>query len=118
MGLRAYVIKKYDVQYGERSGFNYGADFLSHLIGEYCKCACLGGDYHDYDAIWEVDKEEFANMVAELEKLTDEEFKAKAEKEWWADGDDDYTKSYVIELFKDWLAETPENETWVRFGWL
>lgn len=118
MGLRAYVIKKYDVQYGERSGFNYGADFLSRLIGEYCEGAGLGGDYNDYDAIWEVDKEEFANMVAELEKLTDEEFKAKAENEWGADEDDNYTKSYVIELFKDWLAETPENETWVRFAWL
>ena len=117
MGLRAYVIKKYDVQYGEMSGFNYGADFLGRLIGEYCECAYLGGDYNDYDAIWEVDKGEFANMVAELEKLTDEEFNEKAEK-WGADGDDDYTKSYVIELFKDWLAETPENETWVRFGWL
>ena len=118
MGLRATVIKKYDVQYGDRGGFNYGAAFLSSLIGEYCPCAYLGGDYNDYDAIWSVDKEEFAAMVAELEKLTDDEFKDKAENDWGVDGDDDYSKSYVLEMFKDWLAETPEGESWVRFGWL
>ena len=118
MGLRATIIKTYNVEYGEAQGFNYGSEFLSNLISNYCDCCNLGGEFNDMDSFWSVDKGEFANMVAELEKLTDEEFNEKAENEWGADGDDDYTKSHVVELFKDWLAETPENETWVRFGWL
>lgn len=117
MGLYATVIKKYDVEYGDCQGFNYGAEFLGNLIREYCMCTSLGGDYNSTDCFWEVDRGEFAAMVAELEKLTDEEFKEKAEK-WGADWEDGYTKSYVLKVFKGWLAETPEDSGWVRFGWL
>lgn len=37
MGLRATVIKKYEIEYGDTQGFNYGASELADLIYEFCE---------------------------------------------------------------------------------
>ena len=118
MGLRATIIKTYKVEYGEAQGFNYGSEFLSNLISNYCDCCNLGGEFNDMDSFWSVDKGEFADMVKKLEEMPAREFNKRAVNEWGAEKDDGFTKSYVLRIFKAWLKETDPDSDWVRFGWL
>ena len=39
MGLRATVIKKYEIEYGDTMGFNYGSDVLANLMTIFGKLA-------------------------------------------------------------------------------
>lgn len=118
MGLRATIIKTYKVEYGNAQGFNYGSTFISNLINTYCDCCNLGGEFNDTDSFWEVDKDEFAAMVKKIEEIPAKEFNKRAVDEWGAEKEDGFTKSYVLRTFKAWLKETPEDTTWVRFGWI
>ena len=47
MGLRATVIKKYEIEYGDTQGFNYGSDVLASLIYEFCNDYFVG-DFGDF----------------------------------------------------------------------
>ena len=116
MGLRATVLKTYKVEYGTRCGFNYGADYLAELIEHFCEDAWLGGEYHDTNCFWEVDKEEFTAMIRDIARMSDEEFDQIGED--YKEADDGYTREYVLEVFRGWLEETPPDNDYVRFGWV
>ena len=124
MGLRATVIKKYEVEYGNANGFNYNPDTLANIIIDFCEDAYTGDDDcggHSTDAIWEIDKEQFRNMVDQLEEMPTKQFNERMLTDWfWGTFSDEkpYTKNYVMDVFKGWLAETPENSNYVRIGWL
>ena len=112
MGLRATVIKKYEIEYGNTQGFNYEADTLADIICEFCNDYYVGDDEFGAttNAIWEVDKTEFKNMLSEIREMTDEEFEATFS--------DRVGREEVISVFEGFLAETPEDSNYVRFGWL
>lgn len=125
MGLRATVIKKYEIEYGNTQGFNYDPDTLDSIISEFCD------DYYNADdgcggnistdAFWEINKEEFENMLDELREMDTEEFNERMEEDWFSGvfpDDKPYTKKYVLEVFQGWLDETPENSNYVRIAWL
>ncbi len=124
MGLRATVIKKYEVEYGNANGFNYNPDTLSNIISEFCDDFYAGNDDcvgNSTDAIWEINKEQFRDMVNQLEEMPTNEFNERMIGSWfWGTFSDEkpYTKNYVLDVFKGWLAETPENSNYVRIGWL
>jgi hypothetical protein len=124
MGLRATVIKKYEVEYGNANGFNYNPDTLANIIMDFCKDAYTGDDGcggNSTDAIWEIDKEQFRDMVDQLAEMPVKEFNERMKEDWfWGTFSDEkpYTKKYVLDVFKGWLAETPENSNYVRIGWL
>ena len=118
MGLRATIIKTYNVVYGDVGGFNYGCDFLGALISAYCPTSYTGGDHHDVDAIWTVDKGEFTAMLKKLKWMTCKTFSRKAVEEWGAEPDDGYDKAYVVKMFERWLEESDPSDDWLRFGWL
>lgn len=124
MGLRATVIRKYVVEYGNANGFNYNADTVYNIISEFCDDFYAGDDEFggvDTNAIWEVDKEQFAEMVKELREMTAKEFNERMKDEWFQgtfSDDEPYSKKYVLEVFQAWLDETPEDSLYVRFGWL
>ena len=76
MGLRATVIKKYEVEYGNTNGFNWDCSTVSNIISDFCDDFYSGDDgYGGYDenTIWEVNKEQFCEMVNELAEMTEEE---------------------------------------------
>lgn len=124
MGLRATVIKKYEVEYGNANGFNYNPDTLSNIIGEFCDdfyCGDDGCGGNSTDAFWEIDKGQFRDMVDQLAEMPEEEFNERMIEDWfWGTFSDEkpYTKKYVLDVFKGWLAETPEDSNYVRIGWL
>ena len=124
MGLRATVIKKYEVEYGNANGFNYNPDTLSNIISEFCDdfyCGDDGCGGTSTDTIWEVDKEQFRDMVDQLEEMPTKEFNERMKEDWfWGTFSDDkpYSKKYVLDVFTGWLDETPENSNYVRIGWL
>lgn len=124
MGLRATVIKTYKVEYGNANGFNYDCSTVSNIISEFCDDFYSGDDgYGGYNenTIWEVDKEQFSNMVRELKEMPEEEFDKRMEEDWFSStfsDDTPYTKIYVLDVFEGWLEETPEDSNYVRFGWL
>lgn len=124
MGLRATVIKKYEVEYGNANGFNYDCSTVSNIISDFCDDFYSGDDgYGGYDenAIWEVDKEQFCEMVNELAEMTEEEFDERMKEDWFSGtfpDDKPYSKKYVLDVFTGWLAETPKDSKYVRFGWL
>ena len=114
MGLRATVIKKYEIEYGNTQGFNYGASELAGIIGEFCDDYFVGDDGYggcNSDAIWKVDKMEFQGMLIEIKAMTDEEFK-----EEFPHVEQD--REEVIRVFQGFLEETPDREYYVRFAWL
>ena len=119
MGLRATVIKKYEIEYGSTQGFNYGSDVLAALIYEYCNDYYVGDDGYggsNTDAIWEVDKDEFAGMLEEVKALSQEELDdILRHNHAFHDG---WSKEDVIRVLEGFLAETPEDSNYVRFGWL
>ena len=121
MGVRAHIIKKYVVEYGESSGFNYGMEFLANLIGEFCPNAWLGGEYNSAAAIWEVPRNEFVDMVTEITAMPAKTFTEKVKDDWGtcflADEVKEYTKKYVLGKFNEWLEESDPNDDYIRFGW-
>jgi len=117
MGLRATSVIKYEIEYGNHSGFNYDPDTLGAIIDDYCDDFYSGEDYHDTNVIWEINKDQFKDMVSELEDMTEEEFNARME-ESWGNGDEAYTKKYVVGLLKGFLDDTPTKSEYVRIGWL
>ena len=114
MGLRATAIKEYKVEYGETAGFNDCVDIVADIIRAYCSCYYLGYDgFPDESAIWEVDKAEFKAMLDNIKNMTDDEFKSKI-----YDKRCDLTRNETVRVFEGFLEETPDNEEWVRFGWI
>lgn len=119
MGLRATVIKKYEIQYGDTQGFNYGSDALVTLIYEYCNDYFVGDDGYggsNTDAIWEVDRDEFAGMLEEVRLLSQKDLddllgRRQAFNDTWP-------KEEVIRVLEGFLNETPEDSCYVRFAWL
>ena len=124
MGLRATVIKKYEVEYGNANGFNYDPETLDNIISEFCDDYYCGDDGYgglSTDAYWEIDRNQFCEMVDQLAEMPDEEFKERMEEDWFVGtfaDDKPYSKKYVLDVFKGWLEETPEDSNYVRIGWL
>ena len=119
MGLRACAIKRYVVEYGDTRGFNWGADTLANIIGDFCDSFYCGSDYPDVDVTWEVDSGEFAAMIKDIAAMKSSEFKQKME-EWHVDTlDDEYTtKGYVLEKLRTFYKEADKSDGYVRIGWL
>lgn len=124
MGLRATVIKEYKIEYGNCNGFNYDAETLNNIIGEFCDDFYNGDDGWggiNTSAFWEIGKEQFAQMIEDIKAMPDEEFDEKMKEDWFESPFEDekpYSKKYVLDVFEGWLEETPENSNYVRLGWL
>lgn len=122
MGLRATVIRKYEVEYGDARGFNYGAETLANIIGDFCDdfyCGDDGCGGLTTDVFWEIDRGQFVEMIDSIADMTEEDFDVRMKEDWFVgDGDGPYSRKYVFDLFVKWLAETPANSNYVRLGWL
>ena len=123
MGLRATVIKKYEIEYGNTMGFNYASDVLASLIYEFCNDYSVGDDGFggsNTDDIWEVDKDEFAGMIEEIRKMSQEELDdiLKNHHCYYDCYCDEWPKDEVVRVLQGFLDETPENALYVRFAWL
>ena len=116
MGLRATVIRKYEIEYGNAQGFNYDPDTLCNIITDFCE------DYYtgeaSCDVIWEIDKQQFKEMVDVLKNMPEEEFNARMTEDWFGGYEQTYSKKYVVELFENWLQETQADSNYVRISWL
>lgn len=77
MGLRACALKKREIELGDHSVLNYQSILLEAVISEYCEDAFTGADFGDISCTWEVQKDEFKDMIDSVEALTDEEFETK-----------------------------------------
>ena len=119
MGLRATVIKKYEIEYGDTQGFNYGSDILATLIYEFCSDYFVGDDGYggsDTSAIWEVSKDDFTFMLNNIKEMSDEElYDTLGRRHGFDDG---WDKDEIIRVFEGFLKETPEDSNYVRFAWL
>lgn len=115
MGLRATSITKYEIEYGGVQGFNYDSNTLAEIIGHYCDDFYCGQDCcPDTDVIWEIDKKQFADMVASLEGMSETDFSDLMD----FIGEGDYTREYVVKILKGFLADTQEDSNYVRIGWV
>lgn len=114
MSTRAHVITKYEINYGSE-GLTWGQSFMESLAYEYMTDYYIGGETHSDAAIWEFNKDEFKAMTETLSKMTSDEYISKCN-ECGIDPDD-YQKDDVVDLFRSWLKETPENEDYVRISW-
>ena len=124
MGLRATVIRKYEVEYGNTNGFNYDPDTLNNIISDFCDDYYNGDDGYgglSTDTYWEIDKEQFREMYTELSLMPEEEFDERMKEDWFygaAPGAQPYSKKYILDVFGGWLNETPKDSNYVRIGWL
>ena len=123
MGLRATSVKTYKIEYGDHCGFNYDPYTLSNIIGSFCDDFYNGNDGCgglSTDAIWEVDKEQFAEMLDKIKEMDPEEYKTFI---YECDApilgyERTYTKEDVVKLFEGYLKDTQENSSYVRIAWL
>jgi len=115
MGLRATSITKYEVEYGGVQGFNYDPETLAGIIGHYCDDFYSGQECPDTEVIWEIDKKQFADMVASLEGMSETDFSDLME---FIGESGDYTKEYVVKVLKGFFTDTQEDSNYVRIGWL
>lgn len=124
MGLRATVITKYEIEFGGANGFNYDPETLSNIIADFCDDFYYGDDgcgELSTDAYWEINKEQFTDMLTELVAMDDSEFKSRMEEDWFHgtfSDDKPYSKKYIVDVFEGYLDETPETENYVRLAWL
>ena len=124
MGLRATVIKKYEIEYGDTQGFNYDPDTLNNIISEFCNDYYNGDGAYDgpsTDAYWEIDKDEFREMYTKLSLMPEDEFNERMKEDWFygtSSDDKPYSKKYILDVFGGWLNETPMDSNYVRIGWL
>lgn len=119
MGLRATVIKKYELEYGHTEGFNYGNEGLSAIIGAFCNDYFTGDDGYggsDTAVVWEIDREEFRRMLEEIKSMSHEEFVSAVREHSYYE--DEWDKEYIVKVFEGFLEETPEYYTYVRLAWL
>ena len=124
MGLRATVIRKYEVEYGDAQGFNHDPDTLNNIISEFCDDFYNGDDGYggaSTDAKWEIDKGQFREMYTELSLMPEDEFNERMKEDWFYgvfSDDKPYSKKYILDVFGGWLNETPKDSNYVRIGWL
>ena len=124
MGLRATVIKKYEIEYGDAQGFNHDPDTLNNIISEFCDDFYNGDDGYggaSTDAKWEIDKGQFREMYTELSLMPEDEFNERMKEDWFYgtfSDDKPYTKKYILDVFGGWLNETPKDSNYVRIGWV
>ena len=118
MGLRACSIKKYVVEFGDTSGFNYNPDTLANIFNKFCSDVYTGEDYANVDVYWEINKEEFANMIRTIEAMSDDEYEEFISDTWDSYSEEQYTKERLLKIFKGYLNDTPENSNYVRLGWV
>lgn len=118
MGLRATVIKKYEVEFGNTGGFNYGTDGLAAIIRTFCTSNYFGDEdvCPDSGAVWEVDKEEFRQMLDDIRQMTHEELVSRIREENYYE--DEWSKDEIVRVFEGFLSETPDEYDIVRFAWL
>lgn len=74
MGLRACALKKREIELGDSAVLNWASEELDAVISEFCEDYFTGGDYASTDTTWEVDKEQFKEMIDKIENLSDEEY--------------------------------------------
>ena len=74
MGLRACALKKREIELGDSQVLNWESDTLAAVINYFCNDAYTGGDYDSTDTTWNVDAQQFKEMISEVEKMTEEEF--------------------------------------------
>lgn len=115
MSIRAHVLTKYEVEYGA-CGLSWGQDLLIAITSDYIKDSYTGGEYNCDSCIWSFGKDEFKAMVDELDKMTDEEWNNKCNEEWSIDPKE-YHREDVVDLFKQWVKQTPEKENYIRVSW-
>lgn len=123
MGLRATSVKTYKIEYGDHSGFNYDPYTLSNIIGEFCDDFYNGDDGCgglSTDDIWEVDKEQFAEMIGDIKKMNADEYKEFIEKchSPVSGYKNTYTKEDLLKLFEGYLSDTQEDSSYIRIAWL
>ena len=124
MGLRATVIKKYEIEYGDANGFNYDPDTLNNIISDFCDDYYNGDDGYgglSTDTYWEIDKGQFREMYTELSLMPEDEFNERMKEDWFYGATPDaqpYSKKYILDVFGGWLNETPKDSNYVRVGWL
>ena len=114
MSTRAHVITKYEIKYGSE-GLAWGQSFMESLAYEYMTDYYIGGETHSDAAIWELNKDEFKAMTETRSNMSSDEYISKCNE--WCSDPDDYQKDDVVDLFRSWLKETPENEDYVRISW-
>lgn len=123
MGLRATSVKKYEIQFGDTSGFNYGVDTLSNIIGEHCNDFFCGSDGEpSSNEIWEVNKEEYKAMLDKLDAMDKRKLEKKIRTEWLScvleEDKKTYTPEYVLRVLHGFYDDTPEDSNYVRIAWL
>lgn len=74
MGLRACALKKREIELGNNTVLNWASEELEAVISNFCEDYFTGRDYADTDTTWEVNKEQFKEMIDKIENLSDEEY--------------------------------------------
>ena len=112
MGFRAHAFTKYDVEFGISGVFNNDVEELEHIIGTYCPDAYFGGDYGNDD--WEIDKEDFRNMIDTIKKEGEDAFIEKC-----GEPSNGYTFEQVVKsleiLYEDGM-KTGDNYGYIRIA--
>ena len=113
MGLRLYVAKKYEVEYGDTCGFNWKVGELHNLL-DVLNVYYTG---EEWDDDFDVAKSDLRKGIEKLKNLNS---LPETEREDIEDtlNEMEYTAEEVIKLFEGYLAEADPNRDYLHFSFL
>lgn len=113
MGHRLHAQKIHVIEYGSTEAFNWAVEEIDNIITDLCPSHWSDDMEHGNPTNYEIDKEEFANMISTLEDMDDEYFE-----DTYLYVYSELTREYVIETFKSFLKESENNNShWVFLTW-
>lgn len=111
MGYRLHTQIKHEIEYGETEAFNYDTELIDNIICDLCEDCYRSDEYAPKD--YEIDKDEFKQMIDTLKDMTDEHFN-----ETYGNGiDGDISREYVIMQFSAMLEECDPNNSYIYLTW-
>ena len=113
MGLRLYVAKKYEVEYGDKCGFNWKVGELHNLLGA-LDVYYTGEEWDNEFAVPKSDLREGIEKLKNLDSLPE------MERENIEDtlNEMEYTADEVVKLFEGYLAEAEPKRDYLYFAFI
>ena len=101
------------IKYSDAAHLNYQVDAFDAMISEFCPDRWSNGDaYGNFPTEYEIDKEQFINMISKIKGMTQEEFDT-----YDFGFDPEVTVEYLVGALEDLLEEADPNLDIIYLTW-
>lgn len=113
MGYRLHSQKMHVIKYSDAAHLNYQVDAFDAMVTEFCPDRWTNGDaFGNCPTEYEIDKEDFTNMISKIKGMTQEEFDA-----YDFGFDKEVTVDYLVDVLESLLKEADPNLDVIYLTW-